>query len=334
MNGRQETNEAIERFLSEKLINKPKVLHDYRYSFAGKTAMTKRNYIVTVINYLDYLSANNFNITDPSNFSSIKPSDINRYMEEKIHYRYVEGKRVENKEDSRAVKLFAISNFFNFLMAEGYIDHNPCDKVSVPHSSVEKEIVALDSDEITKMMNNIKTGVGSKKSIAEDRKYINRNLAIVALGFSVGLRVTSICEINISDIDFSANKITVREKGNKERDVFFGNNTKEIIIKWISDRNKLFPNIATDALFISKKKQRLAPRSVADMIKKYSVGINKHITPHKMRSTCATNLYEKTGDIYLVQSVLGHKNIENTRRYAKMSGNKRMEAAKIMDDLI
>ena len=75
----------------------------------------------------------------------------------------------------------------------------------------------------------------------------------------------------------------------------------------------------------------MSVRAVQKRFKMLSEETGKKITPHKMRATCATRLYESTGDIYLVQQQLGHKSIENTKRYAKVSDEKRREAASILD---
>ena len=306
------------------------LLTDYYYSLTDKTMLTRRNYISYVAKFMDYLNEKQMDANDPDVYRSIKPSDINKYLEERVHYRIVKGKRLENKESIRAAHLYGITSFFEFLISEKYIDSNPCLRVKPPHVTIEKDVVAMTVEEVKQLEFNILHSDEKTKS----EKLKHRDLAIIMLGCSTGLRVTSISEINIDDVDFDNNKITVREKGNKEREVYIGQNVKNIILTWIEDRKKYYPEVTTNALFISDQRKRIAQNTIANMIKKYSVGINKHITPHKMRSTCATNLYEKTGDIYLVQSVLGHKNIANTRRYAKMSENRRMEAAKIMDDLI
>ena len=136
----------------------------------------------------------------------------------------------------------------------------------------------------------------------------------------------------MEDVDYNNNSIKVVEKGNKVRSVYFGDKVKQDLYSWMSDRERLNKS-KTNALFIGLR-GRMSPVGVADVLKQYSVGIDKHITPHKLRSTCATNVYEKTGDIYLVQSVLGHSNIANTRRYAKMSEERRRNAADIMDRLL
>jgi integrase/recombinase XerC len=126
------------------------------------------------------------------------------------------------------------------------------------------------------------------------------------------------------------------EKGEEERTVFLSDKMMELLKTWLYDREQILRkcNVDCDALFISSEKQRIGITTIRDMLKKYTYNIDKHITPHKLRSTAATNLYEKTGDIYLVADVLGHHNIQNTRRYAKVSNNKRMIAAKELSNLI
>ena len=108
----------------------------------------------------------------------------------------------------------------------------------------------------------------------------------------------------------------------------------EIIKIWLCDREKLLKNDNCEALFISAKQQRIGVNTIRDMLKKYTYNIDKKITPHKLRSTAATNLYDATGDIYLVADVLGHHNIQNTKRYAKVSNSKKEFAADTLSKLI
>lgn len=323
MTGRQESNEKTDFKTKKKLESQPRILTDYYYGMTGKTAITKYNYISYNIPFLDYLKRNSIDINTPGSFGKVKPSDITRYMEEEIKYVYKNGKKMEAAESTRAPKFYAIRNFFDFLINEGYVEHNPCANIEPPRIQDEREVVAMDPDEIAVLKGNIPSG----------QKTYNRDMAIVALGCTTGLRVRSITEINMGDIDFNNGSIVVREKGNKERTIYIGRNTSELLKKWISDRRKYYSDVNTDALFISLKRNRISVNAIENMIKKYSRGINKHITPHKMRSSCATNLYEKTGDIYIVQEVLGHKNIKNTRRYAKVTDAKRRAAIEILDSI-
>lgn len=163
-----------------------------------------------------------------------------------------------------------------------------------------------------------------------------RDYAIVMLALSLGLRVTSISEINIDDINFETNELKIVEKGNKIRTLMFSDGLAEILLEWVKDREEKLEDMDEDisALFISRQHQRLTAPSIRAMLKKYTYNIDKKITPHKLRSTCATNVYEQTGDIYLTADILGHSNIQNTKRYASISEEKKKKAASAMDNIL
>lgn len=321
MTGRQEHNMKIEKSISEILTGAPQLIIDYSYNFGSKTEKTKEAYIRYVLKFFEF-----FNGKD---ILGLKKSDINRYMDS-LRYRE-DG--TERSASFRTAMLAAIRDFYQFLVDEEKIENNPCASVKPPHDLSEKEVVAMTPEEIKTVISNIENGVGSARERARSRSWRNRDLAIVMLGCTTGLRCSAITEINIEDIDFTNNIIKVIEKGNKGRFINVGTKTMTVISDWIEDRKSKKTN-GTDALFISNQGQRISQKAIQHLIKKYTYNIDKHITPHKMRSSCATNLYEKTGDIYLVQEVLGHKNIANTRRYARASEAKKQQAAAILDGLI
>lgn len=318
MPGRQEHDKKIEQGILKVLKNSYSIVADYYYSLTDKTSETKKQYVNRVIRFLNYIEYND----NPATLAQMKTSDINRYMD---YVRY-DDEGNERSTSARAGILFAINNFCNYLANEEYIKNNICDKVKPPKISEEKEIVAMTKEDILEVENNI------KKWGKEKWKY--RDLAIFVLGCTTGLRVSSIIEINISDVDFDNKKVTVTEKGNKIRQCSLGDKTIDYIKKWLSYRKDILGNISTDALFISNHKKRMSTETIRNMLNNYTYTLDKKITPHKMRSTCATNLYQATGDIYLVQDVLGHSNIANTKRYAKMSNEKRQYAADVLNDLI
>ncbi len=329
MKGRQENNIKIENRIQKMLNDCPEIVKRYSYSFTNKTEMTKNAYLRYVIGFVDFI---NKELKLTNNWREIKTSDINLYMEY-IRYRDVDGSKVENKASIRATKLFAVSNFFEFLIAEDIVDKNPCRRVAVPKDNEEKEIVFMTPEDIEKVKRNIENGVGGNKAKAYQSTYKNRDMAILLLGCRTGLRVSSIVEINIDDIDFEKRIITVTEKGNKTRNIPIAKNTIDVLKEWIHDRNLILNGLECDALFISNRKQRLSVRAVQKLIEKYTYNLKQHITPHKMRSSCACNLLDATDNIYLVQEVLGHKNIENTRRYARVSERSKRQAATIMDQI-
>lgn len=329
MKGRQENEIKLEKKIQKMLDGCPDIVKRYSMSFTNKTEMTKNAYLRYVIDFVDYIF-DTLKLTD--DWNNIKPSDINCYMEY-IRYRIVRGEKIENKASIRATKLFAISNFFEFLLSEELVEKNPCKRVSVPKDNEEKEIVYMTPDDINIVKENILNGVGSSKAKAYQRTYRNRDVAILLLGCRTGLRVSSIVEINLEDIDFDKKQIIVTEKGNKTRNISIGKNTINVLNEWIFDRAKILNGIKENALFISNRKTRITVRAVQRLIDKYTFNLNKHITPHKMRSSCACNLLDATDNIYLVQDVLGHKNIANTRRYARVSEKTKRKAADILDSI-
>lgn len=330
MNGREEIDLKNEKWISNKLIGCPQILRDYMESIAeSKTSWSRRNYLGYLIQFTNYLYTIKLNPEDVDTYRNLKPLDINKYMNY-ISYRDVNGEKVKNKAGIKAAKLFAISDFYEFLIKNEMVENNPCDKVDTPKDHEEKTVTSLTPAEIKVIQDNI-TNRGKYRG----KKYNKRDLCIVTLGVTTGLRVSAIVGINLSDIDFDNNVITVTEKRKIKWNVPIGEKTKEVIQDWIKEREKiLIGHEKTDALFISKNKTRMTTESVRKMLAKETYNIDKHITPHKMRSTCGVNLYEATGDIYLVRDVLHHANIENTRKYVDVSNSRRLVAVEKLNEMV
>ena len=154
------------------------------------------------------------------------------------------------------------------------------------------------------------------------------------IGISTGMRVGALTQINIEDIDFKNNTIHVIEKGNKERYLPFGTNTRNILSAWLLDRKTYFDEVETNALFISQWRRRLTEEGVRKFMKKYADGINgKHITPHKMRSSAATNMVKSGVDIQTVANILGHQSVTTTQRYAAVLEENKQKATEALDKL-
>lgn len=347
MNGRQEYQDNIEKKIKNKLSGKPGYLIDYSKTFGDKTAATKNSYLDYIIEFLNYLESElGYDINNPSCFKNIKTSTLNGYSEH-IRYRYINQKdsngdinrvKVENGNSIRAAKIYAIKNFFGFLQTDKYISEDPSIKISIPKVNNEIDIVEMNEAEVALLKNNIVNGIGTSKAKKRQQPWKYRDLSIVMVGLVTGLRVESIVEINIEDIDFNSYSINVVEKGNKARTCYIGENTLNIIKQWLEDRDKVLNEQNCGALFISSTKsnglyQRITTSGVRKLISKYTRNINKNITPHKLRSTCATTTYRHTGDIYLTASVLGHKNIQNTRRYAAVAETERRTTASKLDNI-
>ena len=325
------TNGRLEKEIKElnkvrsKLNDLPKVIRDYYYYLEGadKSYTTIKVYVNYVKNLMDYCTDGKYN---EKFYKLITPSTINEYMSS-IRYK-VDGKgetvRVGN--GIRATRWSALNTFFIYLKNNALINSNPMEQTFRPSCKQEKHVTFLNEDEIKQCIDNIKENC--------TEKFVNRDICILSLGVSIGLRVSAITQINLEDIDFNDNTIRVIEKGNKYRIMNFGDNLKQKLITWIEDREKYFGDIDTNALFVSRKRNRISVSAVEDMISKYTKNIGKHITPHKLRATCATNLYKKTGDIYMVAEQLGHANIATSKIYTEIDHDLKMKATSILDNLI
>lgn len=321
MTGRQEHNLKIEKKIQNLLIGAPQYLINYSYNFDNKTATTKKAYLRYVMDFCDFFK--------DRDIMTLKKSDINKYMD----FIKFDSEGNENGVSIRNARLAGVKDFYKFLVEDGYITDSPCVNVKPPREYEEKEIIAMTPEEMQTLMDNVRNGMGNSHAKNRQKNWMHRDLSIIMLGCTTGLRCSAITEIDVDDVDFENNTIKVVEKGNKIRTIYVSTNTIEVIKQWLKDRESLGGNV-TKALFISNRRQRISQKCVSELLAKYTANLSKKITPHKMRSSCATNLYDKTGDIYLVQEVLGHKNIANTRRYARMSEEKKIHAADIMGRIV
>jgi len=330
MSSRQEVDRKNIDKINKILVDYPRIVSRYIDSMPRKTSFTKLEYVRYTCRFLDYVVKEmKIDITDDGCYSRIKPMDIDAYMES-IRYN---DDGTEKSGMYRAAQLAAIKGFFKFLKKNAVVINNPCDNTEVPKETKEHEIVTISEEDYATIIHNIEYGVGSLKAAETQKKWKSRDLAIVILGLTTGLRLSAIVGIDIDDIDFDNHTITVVEKANVSRKVYIGDNTAKVLENWLCDRELLVDNTNERAVFVSQKRTRMTPRTMEYIMERITHNTKCKITPHKMRATCATRLYEQTGDIYLVQQQLGHKSIKNTERYAKVSNEKRIQAANILDSI-
>lgn len=324
-NGRLERETEAFRKIEAQLENLPEIFEEYYYALRSekKSYRTIEEYLKNVRLFMTYMN----NTKQKDNFYvDLKPVDINKYLIT-LETKVVKGEVKPTSSSYRASNWYALNSFFEFLVDNKYIDYNPVSKKSRPKNTDNPSVTYLSEAEIKKMMENIKAD--AKESM------MNRDLCIFVLGVTTGLRVAAIIQMNIEDIDFQNGVIHVIEKRNKSFDVRFGDTLRALLIDWINDRKKYFPEAKTNALFVSQYKDRISYDAVRKLMIKYSNGATtKCVRPHVMRHSCATNLYEKTGDIYLCASQLHHSNVTTTQRYAEISDKSMQKATSILDDIV
>ena len=155
---------------------------------------------------------------------------------------------------------------------------------------------------------------------------------MLTLFLGTGIRISECVGLNVSDVDLENKAFTVTRKGGKQAVLYFGDEVQEALAAYLEERFSDENNSDNEpALFLSLQKKRISTRAVEDLVKKYSRIVTplKHITPHKLRSTFGTNLYRETGDIYVVAEVLGHNDVNTTKKhYADSSDEIRRNAVK------
>ena len=158
-----------------------------------------------------------------------------------------------------------------------------------------------------------------------------RDIALLTLLLGTGIRVSECVGLDLEDVDFKNNGIKIRRKGGYEAVIYFGEEVEEALSDYLEERYHIIPQTGHEhALFLSMQQRRMSVRAVENMVKKYSATVTslKKITPHKLRSTYGTSLYRETGDIYLVADVLGHKDVNTTKKhYAALEDERRRSAA-------
>lgn len=265
-----------------------------------------------------------------SDLDRIKALDLEEYMEYLKYYSNGENTEHINKERGISRKLSSLKTFYNYFYKKEMLSTNPAALVSLPklHS---KEIIRLDVDEVASLLDQVESGDAmTERQRAFHKKTRVRDLALMTLLLGTGLRVSECVGLDIRDVDFKNDGVRVHRKGGKEVVVYFGEEVREALLDYMEERKKKIPVSGHEqALFLSLQDKRMSVKSVENLVKKYARLVTplKKITPHKLRSTYGTTLYQETGDIYLVADVLGHSDVNTTRKhYAALEEHRRRSA--------
>lgn len=321
MTGRLENKIKLENKILHKLENKDSNLQEYYYYMdaQGKSHRTKETYINYILAFLNYIDK------DLNNITSL---DVNKYISSLAK---------SEKPQSHLVTLwYALKGYFNFLYNKEIISTDIMKTCPKPKRKPSHEVnrTFLNTDEIGILINNVKNGVGNDRAKAYQCTYVERDLAIIMLFIHTGIRLTALTEINLDDVDFENNIIKVTDKRNKTSNYYMGDTLRMYMNDWIIRRSEILNNEQCNALFISNQKTRISANTVSELVKKYTTGIKeKPLTPHKLRASFATNLYNATGDIQLVQQAMNHSNVSTTQLYVQSSDRNKQKAAEVMENL-
>ncbi|WP_069997629.1 tyrosine-type recombinase/integrase [Cellulosilyticum sp. I15G10I2] len=267
----------------------------------------------------------------------VSPRDIEMFLEYLSYYEKTLNDQhaiyYQNGQNGKARKLASLKTLYHYFYRQERIKRNPTSIVDMPRI-YEKPIIKLEIDEVARLLDIVESGEAlTEKQKIYHRFTKKRDLAIIAMLLGTGIRVSECVGLNLEDIDFNYNGIKITRKGGNETIVYFSTEVEEILRDYIEERNIKECKTVDHPLFLSMQGKRISVRTVQLLVKKYSALVTslKKITPHKLRSTYGTQLYQETGDIYLVADVLGHKDVNTTKKhYAKMDDERRRKAASII----
>lgn len=322
--------------IEELLRELPPFVEDYLRGVEQRTStLTRLNYVYDLRIFLDFLCSRKFRGKEVASLTledveQVTDTDVEIFLSYLSNYRF-RGRRLSCSERAKARKLSSVRAMYKFFFNKGLIEVNQTAKVATPKLH-EKEIVRLEGGEVSALLDTAEIGSGLSSHAAgyHDKTKI-RDCAILTLFLGTGIRISELVGLNNESIDFSNNSFVVTRKGGNQAILYFSEEVGDALAAYMAQKEE-DPRVAPDehALFLSMQYRRITVRAVENLVKKYAKIVTplKKITPHKLRSTYGTALYRETGDIYIVADVLGHRDVNTTRKhYAAITEDHRRSVA-------
>lgn len=287
-------------------------------SIEGIMIRTKENYVGTVRRFLN---------ATQKELDQIGFADYTGYMSEHI-----------DKTSSYQIQIYtALKKFAEYLKIIGIAKENEMDGVKRPKSrekietKEKREHNYLNKGEVDRLLTNVRNGASKYERKADNKV---RDYFLIQLMLNTGLRMSAITKMDVNNIDKENNIIKIVEKRGKIRTCVLSEALMNLLEKWLEVRETEY-NPVDSALFLTRKGTRLTTKGAAKLIEKYGEGIKEFkMTPHKLRATYGTMIYENTGDIYLTQKCMGHSNVQTTMLYVRGQEEKaQKKAAEIMSSI-
>ena len=325
--------------IEELLEQLPCFCEDYFLGIESRTScQTRLKYAYDLRIFFDFLSKKRFKSLEITDFTlqhleNITHNDIELFLSYLSHYRFNE-RHLSCDERAKARKLSAIRAMFKYFFNKGMIEVDNSAKVSTPKLH-DKEIIRLNANEVSQLISITESGNGlSRHAVGYHNKTRVRDTAIITLFLGTGIRISELVGLDNDSFDFNENSFLVTRKGGNQAILYFSDEVKYALQEYIAEKaNDSRVPETEKAFFLSMQYKRINVRSVEILVKKYSKMVTplKKITPHKLRSTYGTQLYNKTGDIYIVADVLGHRDVNTTKKhYAAISQENRRSVASVV----
>lgn len=308
----------------------PLILDDYlNYleSIRGTSPNTIKEYYYDLNTFFRYMKLRYKLVPSDMDFEEIEIDDIDLSLIKKIdiqdlhsYISYVD-KILKNGNHAKSRKVSSLRSFFKYLYSTlSLIEKNPAESLELPKSN-SRYPVYLTLDQSETLLDTILEN--------PDDLFRKRDYAIIMLFLNCGLRLSELASINISKIK-NDDTLTVIGKGNKERTIYLNEACQEAIEDYLRVRPKDVND--PDALFISKRKNRMSNRAIQHMVDRYfkKMGLDTDVySTHKLRHTAATLMYQHGNvDIRALQEILGHESVSTTQIYTHLDDERLRDAIK------
>jgi len=303
------------------------------------TVLTRYGYAVDLKTFFHFLVENipafkghaAIETIELAELNNVSTTDIEIFLEHITLYINADERTIGNQERAKARKLSTLRSFYKYFYKKELLLNTPPSLVDAPKLH-EKPIVRLEPNEVADLLDTAEQGEGLSEKQMKYHKYTRaRDIAILTLFLGTGIRISELVGINLDDLNFMSNEFRVTRKGGSQDTLVFGDEVRQALLQYMLERESVLAAPGHEnALFLSMQKRRITNRAVENLVKKYAqlAAPLKTISPHKLRSTYGTMLYRETGDIYLVADILGHKDVNTTRKhYAAISEDRRRYAA-------
>lgn len=328
MNGRLENENKINEKIDLKLLNMPECVKRWEMNLRAedKTAASRRDFVNKVYHFLEFID------------SDVKNIDVEYITKEQISDYFISiqtkeknGSIIYTSDSYKQGVWFCLNNFFEYLYESNVIEENYIKKIK---KSKNKDLIRINQNRIRlteKDFNNIINAIKAEKNQIQK----NRDLAILLLFMTTGMRRTALSEINVEDIDFSTNTLIITDKGDKLQDYYLDQVTIKALKDWLNVRYYYLKDVDVNALFVSNQGKRMSGNNIYKIVQKYSdIGLGYSISPHKLRGGVVSILYSKEHNIEKVRRAIGHANVATTQRYIVTDNTERKQMSQTISNMI
>lgn len=336
MTGRLENELKIEKVIINTLKQMPYFAEEWYYNLkaSNKEPSSCNDFINKLRRFLLFIN---------KNVKNIKPEEITLLETEK-YFIFIQKKRDKNNNLVYTSSSYqygiwcALHNFFKFMVNRKYIPENYVELIERPKSNdldkINKNRILLTKKDFNKIINVVETGVGSSRARSHQERLKSRDMSIIMLFMTTGMRREALSEINIEDLCLQERRLVVTDKGMKTHVYYLSDKVIDHLNEWLYLRDDMNKN-NSHALFISGNGKRMTGSALYKLVEKYcDAALGYHVSPHKLRSGFCSILYSEKEDIEFVRRAVGHSNIATTQRYIVTKNNEKTEASNLISSFL